>query len=80
VNPAHLFLGTAADNVRDMSMKGRNRRGEKHGSSRLTKMQVQRIKAMLAEDKMYISEIAREFGVSETTIRAIKARRTWKEI
>jgi predicted transcriptional regulator len=29
---------------------------------------------------MYMSEIAREFGVSETTIRAIKTGRTWKEV
>ncbi|HET9285413.1 MAG TPA: HNH endonuclease [Candidatus Angelobacter sp.] len=80
VNPAHLFLGTAAENARDMSVKGRNRRGEKHGSAKLTRVQVRQIKAMLAEDRMYMSEIAREFGVSETTIRAIKTGKTWKEI
>lgn len=80
VNPAHLFLGTAAENARDMIEKGRNRRGENHGSAKLTWTQVRRIKAMLAEDRMYISEIAREFGVSETTIRAIKAGRTWKDV
>ena len=79
VNPAHLFLGTPADNVKDMNRKGRDRRGEQHGSARLTLAQVRRIKAMLAEDKMYISEIAREFDVSETTVRAIKAGRTWRE-
>lgn len=80
VNPAHLFLGTAAENARDMSAKGRNRRGEEHGSAKLTRAQVRRIKVMLAEDRLYMSEIAREFGVSETTIRAIKTRKTWREI
>jgi hypothetical protein len=80
VNPAHLFLGTAAENARDMSEKGRNRRGEKHGSAKLTQAQVKQIKAMLAEDRMYVSEIAREFGVSGPTIRAIKTGKTWKEI
>jgi hypothetical protein len=79
VNPAHLFLGTPADNVQDMKRKGRDRRGERHGSARLTLAQALRIKRLLAEDKMYISEIAREFGVSETTIRAIKTGRTWRE-
>jgi len=80
VNPEHLFLGTAADNVQDMADKGRNPTGEKHGSAKLTAEQVSRIKTMLAEDKMYMSEIAREFGVSQTTIRAIKTRRTWRDI
>jgi HNH endonuclease len=79
VNPGHLFLGTPADNARDMRGKGRDRRGERHGSAKLTRAEVRQIKTMLEEDRMYVSEIAREFGVSETTIRAIKEGRTWKE-
>jgi HNH endonuclease len=79
VNPEHLFLGTPAENAKDMRAKGRDRRGEEHGSAKLTLEQVHRIKKMLAEDKMYASEIAREFGVSETAIRAIKKGKTWKE-
>ncbi len=79
VNPAHLFLGTSAENARDMSAKGRNRRGENHGSARLKLAQVRRIKTMLREDRMYMSEIAREFGVSVTTIRSIRKGKTWKE-
>jgi hypothetical protein len=80
VSPEHLFLGTAAENVRDMAEKGRCPRGEKHGSSRLTAEQVSRIKTMLAEDRMHMTEIAREFGVSATTIRAIRIGKTWKEV
>ena len=80
VNPDHLFLGTPAENAQDMTAKGRGRRGEKHGSSKLTATQVSRIKAMLEEDRMYMSEIAREFGVSQTTIRAIRTRKTWREV
>lgn len=80
VNPEHLFLGTAADNAQDMNRKGRSPRGEKHGSAKLTAEQVQRIKTMLAEDRLYMSEIALEFGVSQTTIRAIKEGKTWKTV
>jgi hypothetical protein len=80
VNPEHLFLGTAAENVKDMTEKGRSPRGEKHGSARLTAEQVSRIKTMLAEDRLYMSEIAREFGVSQTTIGAIKRGKTWKGV
>jgi HNH endonuclease len=80
VNPEHLFLGTAAENVQDMAQKGRSPRGEKHGSAKLTAEQVSRIKTMLAEDRLYMSEIAREFGVSQTTIGAIKRGKTWKTV
>jgi len=31
VNPDHLFLGTATDNIRDCISKGRNARGPTHG-------------------------------------------------
>jgi hypothetical protein len=33
VNPAHLRLGTNADNIADCIAKGRNSRGEKHGEA-----------------------------------------------
>ena len=78
VNPEHLFVGSAADNARDMTEKCRSPRGEKHGSSKLTEEQVGRIKQMLVENRLYMSEIAREFGVSPTTVQAIKTGKTWK--
>lgn len=57
VNPDHLFLGTCADNVRDMMRKGRNfaktkpdsyARGERQGSAKLTGSQVMEIRAKRA--------------------------------
>ncbi len=80
VNPEHLFLGTIADNVEDMNQKGRSPRGEKQGLAKLTADQVSRIKVMLAEDRLYIIEIALEFGVSPTAIHAIKIGKTWRHV
>ena len=44
VNPAHLFLGTQADNVADRDAKGRVAHGERHGMSKLTEDVVMRLR------------------------------------
>jgi hypothetical protein len=80
VNPEYLFLGTPADNAQDMVAKGRTLRGEEHISAKLTAQQVSRIKTMLAEDRMHVSEIAREFGVAYSTIQAIKTGKRWRHV
>ena len=77
VNPEHLFLGTPADNARDMKEKGRHPRGENIRSAKLTTDQVSQIKTLLAEDRMYMREIALQFGVAPPTIRAI---REWQDL
>jgi hypothetical protein len=80
VNPEHLFLGTYTDNARDREEKGRSMRGEKNHSSKLSTEQVSRIKTALAEDRMYVSEIAREYGVTPSTIAAIAKGTTWRHV
>jgi hypothetical protein len=80
VNPEHLFLGTYTDNARDREEKGRSMRGEKNHSSKLSTEQVSRIKTVLAEDRMYVSEIAREYGVTPSTIAAIAKGTTWRHV
>jgi predicted transcriptional regulator len=55
-------------------------RGEKNHSSKLSVEQVSRIKAVLAEDRMYVSEIAREYGVTPSTIAAIAKGTTWRHV
>jgi DNA-binding Xre family transcriptional regulator len=80
VNPEHLFLGTHTDNARDREEKGRNMLGEKIHSARLSAEQVSRIKAMLAEGRMYMSELARAFGVTPSTISSIAKGVTWRHV
>lgn len=45
VNPAHLYWGTALDNMRDRIKDGTTNNGEKCGTSKLTQIQVDEIRA-----------------------------------
>ena len=81
VNPAHLFLGTQADNVHDMMAKKRDRRvklfGEANPMSVLNAQQVAQIR-QAKECGEYQNAIARRFGVSPMTISRIVNKGTWK--
>lgn len=80
VNPDHLFVGTMMDNMTDMKEKGRSPHGDNHSRSKLSAKKVKRIKTMLAEGRMRVSEIARAFGVSHTAIDCIANGRTWRHV
>lgn len=75
VNPKHLWLGTAADNMRDKAIKGRAR-GELAPGSKLTESDVIVIRGLLAAGEMGVV-IAEAFGVTQQTICDIKHRRSW---
>ncbi len=80
-NPKHLSPGTHLQNMRDKARKGRTNmpKGTDHYRARLTAESVQKIREIATED-ISISKLAREFGVSRTTIEAVIARRTWKHL
>ena len=80
-NPAHLFLGTQAANVQDMTKKGRrvDHLGEAHGRAILTERKVRDIRAALNAGQS-TTNIAKAFGVSLSTISGIKTRATWKHL
>lgn len=72
VNPEHLGLGTGAENIRDMDIKGR--RGTK---CRITKAQVLEILSLLSKGQTQ-QKIADKFGVGQTVISRIKLGQTTK--
>jgi hypothetical protein len=77
VNPDHLFLGTNADNMRDMAEKGRqDAAGESNGRAKLTEADVHAIRA----DNRSPRAIAAEYGVSQNQISLIKNRKRWTHI
>jgi hypothetical protein len=81
VRPAHLFLGTNADNMRDRENKGRcvHPSGEKHGRAKLTEEQVKTIRTRRG-DGVRSSVFEKEFGVAHQTISDIVNYRRWAKI
>lgn len=80
VNPAHLFMGTQADNMRDMISKGRaDNRGERNGRSKLTREIVREIRRISTGKHGEATEFARMYGVTTATISKIILGRTWPE-
>lgn len=78
-NPAHLFLGTQADNLRDMRTKGRDRRGSTHPHARLTEQRVREIRRRRAAGE-HGRRLAAEFGVSEASVCDAYRGRTWGHV
>lgn len=80
VNPDHLFLGTAKDNMTDCSRKGRLvvpfARGVDLPFAKLTETDVKAIR-LSSESGRQLSKI---YGIDQRTINRIKARKTWKHV
>lgn len=88
VNPEHLFVGTHADNMRDMCAKGRaghhtapdkKARGTTNGSAKLTDSDVREIRRRRAAGQS-LRSIGRAFGVSHKTVGLIVTGRAWKHV
>ena len=78
-NPAHLWIGTNEDNLRDRQTKVRQARGESSGKSKLTELNVLEILSA-KKFKGYIPSLAKKLKVSESTIQAIRCGNSWKHI
>jgi hypothetical protein len=91
----HLWLGTHQDNMDDRENKGRSQkgdlhpshihadlmaRGEHHGQSKLTDQLVRIIRTRYANGDGSQYSLAREYGVTQSTVRFIVLRRTWKHV
>lgn len=80
-NPAHLTVGTHADNMKDMISKGRrNVRGEHNGAAKLTAGQVRIIRDEYAAGRADQAGLAKQFGVDQTLVSQIVRRLVWKHV
>ena len=93
-NPAHLWLGTNADNTADRGAKGRSARGDTHGArrhpdrrtrgtthgqSKLTVVDIVAIRAFRSSGLTYAA-IGRMFSISQTQARSIALNHQWKHV
>lgn len=77
VNPAHLLLGSRADNVRDAVEKRRHVHGERSRSARLTEEQVADMRMRFRNgDSRY--SLAARFGVTHRMVCLIVNGQRWK--
>ena len=85
INPAHLFLGTHADNMQDMWAKGRGRcdaagrRGSMNGNHRLTETQASEIQRRHRRGEPS-RKLGAEFGVSKTLVLMISKGTVWQHL
>jgi hypothetical protein len=73
VNPEHLFIGTHADNMRDMREKGRA--AFNFGNAKLDWDKVDDIRSSTLNG----IELASKYNVSKSTISEIRNNHIWKE-
>ena len=77
VNPDHLFLGSAGDNLRDMYAKGRRSgKGIKNGNSRLSESDVINIRTSDIPAK----NLAAFYQIHPATIFKIKKKKLWSHL
>lgn len=95
VNPAHLWLGTDVENMKDRKKKGHYAtgdqhplrrhpenavRGEQHSKTTLTTQQVLEIRQRSTGKWGEQMQFARKYGVGHSTIVRILQRKVWKHI
>lgn len=83
VNPSHLFVGTQADNMKDMAKKGRGfnvPRGERAHMAKLSVSQIKEIRRLYAQGNISQESIARGFGVNQRNVSCIVRHVTWTHI
>ncbi len=83
VNPAHLYVGTRADNNRDRGLRKRGKEHRQYGASndnaKLTEDDVRAIIACLQTGKSQIA-VAEMFGVSQPQISKIARGEAWSHL
>jgi len=76
-NPAHLRWGTRVDNAADAVARKRQPQGSARANARLTETSVARARAARAAGRT-VTALAREYGVSMSTMSVALSGKTWR--
>jgi HNH endonuclease len=81
-NPAHLELKEPDKKIKDRDQKGRQARGERHASAKLTEALVQEIRSLYQRGVRGrgLDALAKQFNMSPNAIRRILIGETWKHV
>lgn len=77
-NPDHLFVGTMGDNNRDRDAKGRQAHSERNNHAKLTRELVAEIRGKYKRGVTKQRDLAKEYGIAQSTLWAIVTDRNWK--
>ena len=79
VNPDHLYPGTAFQNTRDAMTDGLIPTGERAAMAKFTNQQASNIRRIYDAGGVTHAALAKRFSVSESTIRRLVVRRTYRD-
>lgn len=85
-DPAHLFLGSHADNMADMTRKGRHgghpprHQGTDFPHAKLDEYKVREIRRLFASGAWTKKSLADSFGVSATVVSTVISRTAWRHV
>lgn len=82
-NPDYLYEGDSSQNSRDAYARGRihlpSQRGSKGNAAKLTEADLLEIRRLVDSGELQ-STLARQFGVTQSTISRIKLKKNWGDI
>ena len=87
VRPSHLYVGTHSSNLRDAYRRRRRARkglppvarGEKHWKAKLSEEAVRKLRE-LGEEGVPQLELAKRFGVNQSTVQRVLSRKAWASV
>ena len=76
INPAHLVLGTHADNSADMVARGRSAAGARNSRAKLSPTQI----AEIRQSPKRVFEITAEYGITRAHVWRIRKGVQWQHV